>query len=192
MAQRIAEQFPGAILINDDGKNEIADLILIRRLGERAVVRLYHCKYQSGKGANLDDLHELLGQVQRSARWASDPRSFWKEAAIRIGGRFKIKAGDETAARAYLAECAEKPPLTEFILTAVQPGIHASRMKPGDNVNVVLTMTDNVVRAHNATFNVVIADPVTKSVQQRDDTRPLRELVTVHAQRTSRRSPSPN
>lgn len=164
MAAHLQQAFPKSLVINDDDPDEIADLIVFQRYSHRSVVRLYHCKGATGAGANLQDLYEVLGQAQRSARWSNAPAFFWEEAAERIRTRFKVESGDLKGATEYLDACVSSGPATHFEISIVQPGLNAAILQPGDNMNVVLSMTDNVIRSHNATFNVFAAD---RNVQRR-------------------------
>jgi superfamily II DNA or RNA helicase len=59
------------IVIDDDGKGEIADLVAMRIDQEGLLIRLVHCKYSASKssGRRLEDLYELCGQAQKSVMW---------------------------------------------------------------------------------------------------------------------------
>src|SRR5581483_8219391 len=69
-----------AIIMDDDGKGEIADIVAIRVDGDPAApasleVELYHCKYSrdTAPGRRIEDLYEVCGQAQKSVAWASSP-----------------------------------------------------------------------------------------------------------------------
>ena len=65
-----------AVIVDDDGKGELADVVAIRLLGDAAApteieVELYHCKYSKGDvaGARVGDLYEVCGQAQKCISW---------------------------------------------------------------------------------------------------------------------------
>lgn len=155
MQELLADRHPNAFLINDDGRGEIADIITISRMrDERVVVRLYHCKGARGGGANLQDLYEVLGQAQRSTRWA-DPQAFWPEALRRLGTRFRVIQDQQGKLQERLAAWAQAPPLTTFEIYAVQPGIAADELAPGDNVSRFLSLCQGLIAAHNVNFGLI-------------------------------------
>lgn len=65
-----------AVIFDDDGKGELADVVAIRLIGEGDVpkeidIELYHCKYAKGDapGARVGDLYEVCGQAQKCISW---------------------------------------------------------------------------------------------------------------------------
>lgn len=58
-------------LIDDDDSGESADIVAIEEDGDQIVVYLLHCKYSSGDspGHRANDLYEVCGQAQKSAKW---------------------------------------------------------------------------------------------------------------------------
>ena len=69
-----------AIIMDDDGKGELADVVAVRLTGDPAEpssidVEFYHCKYShdSAPGRRIEDLYEVCGQAQKSVAWASSP-----------------------------------------------------------------------------------------------------------------------
>jgi hypothetical protein len=68
------------MIIDDDGKGEVADVVAVRIQGELTAptgieVEFYHCKYSGGAeaGQRIDDLYEVCGQAQKSIRWMCSP-----------------------------------------------------------------------------------------------------------------------
>lgn len=59
------------IIFDDDGKGEIADIVAIKNIDDKILIKFYHCKYSHGKkaGRRLEDLYEVCGQAQRSVYW---------------------------------------------------------------------------------------------------------------------------
>ena len=61
------------IIINDDDKGEVADIIAIRKnvRDETYTVHLFHCKFShtASPGGDLRNLYEVCGQAQKSILW---------------------------------------------------------------------------------------------------------------------------
>lgn len=59
------------IILDDDGKGEIADVVAMRIDQEGLLIRLVHCKYSHDEtaGARVEDLYEVCGQTQKSIMW---------------------------------------------------------------------------------------------------------------------------
>lgn len=69
-----------AVIFDDDGKGEAADVVAIRLEGNQGEpsminVEFYHCKYSHGDtaGRRVNDLYEVVGQAQKSVHWMSSP-----------------------------------------------------------------------------------------------------------------------
>ena len=63
---------PRDLVIDDDGKGEIADIVAMRIDGSELIILFVHCKFSSQSsavGARIEDLCEVCGQAQKSARW---------------------------------------------------------------------------------------------------------------------------
>jgi superfamily II DNA or RNA helicase len=65
-----------AVILDDDGKGEIADVVAVRLVGdpkEPAAIEteLYHCKYSisATSGQRVNDLYEVCGQAQKCISW---------------------------------------------------------------------------------------------------------------------------
>ena len=158
MHVQLASEFRTALILNDDGRDEIADIIVIQERPSELTVRFYHCKGATGAGANLDDLYVVLGQVQRSTWWAQRNR-FWPEIARRFDNRARvIQCEDRVRAAARLARWAASPPETKFEIYVVQPGIDAAQLTPASNFNTFLLVTQSLVTNYGATFGVYCSD----------------------------------
>ena len=59
--QRLAAEADWEVIIDDDGKGEVADIVMLRRDGALLDVVLAHCKFSGADnpGARLGDLYEL-------------------------------------------------------------------------------------------------------------------------------------
>jgi hypothetical protein len=67
-----------AMIIDDDGKGEAADVVTIKLVGDAAApsridVEFCHCKYSlaATAGRRIEDLYEVCGQAQKSIAWMS-------------------------------------------------------------------------------------------------------------------------
>jgi hypothetical protein len=65
-----------AVIADDDGKGEVADVVAVRLVGDPKApiaieVELYHCKYSldATSGQRVNDLYELCGQAQKCISW---------------------------------------------------------------------------------------------------------------------------
>ncbi|MFC8360822.1 DEAD/DEAH box helicase [Streptomyces griseorubiginosus] len=69
------------ILLDDDGANEVADLVGITADDTDITITLVHCKYsrESFPGGRVADLYEVCGQAVRGAKW----REYGVEALLR-------------------------------------------------------------------------------------------------------------
>jgi hypothetical protein len=63
-----------AVVFDDDGSNESADVVALRVSEKALTVKLFHCKFAfKGQVRNaVADLYELCGQAQRSVHWKAD------------------------------------------------------------------------------------------------------------------------
>jgi superfamily II DNA or RNA helicase len=68
------------LIFDDDGAGEIADVVTLRVTEGLVQVTLHHCKYSSAAtpGARVNDLYEVCGQAQKSARWRDRPSRMFK------------------------------------------------------------------------------------------------------------------
>jgi hypothetical protein len=150
----LARQYPHALIINDDDRGEIADIIVIQDFAGKMNVRLFHCKGARGAGRNLQDLYEVIGQAERSTWWTY-PQRFWREARARFDGRFRIiQCSDQDATRQRLQQWDQAPPQTTFEINIVQPGISASEILPRSSVNIYLLVVQGILSNYNASFGV--------------------------------------
>jgi superfamily II DNA or RNA helicase len=59
------------VVLDDDQSGEVADIVAIRAETDRLHVMLVHCKYSTDDdaGARVEDLYDVCGQAQKSARF---------------------------------------------------------------------------------------------------------------------------
>lgn len=62
------------VILDDDGKGEVADIVCLRRNDRVLTIALAHCKYSHGPaaGARLSDLYEVCGQAVKSHKARSE------------------------------------------------------------------------------------------------------------------------
>jgi superfamily II DNA or RNA helicase len=65
-----------AVVVDDDGKGEVADVVAVRLVGDpkepsTIEAELYHCKYSlsATSGGRVKDLYEVCGQAQKCISW---------------------------------------------------------------------------------------------------------------------------
>lgn len=122
-------------LLDDDSANEAADIAGIAVVGDDILIDLFHCKFscEPQPGSRLEDLYEVCGQAQRSARWRHDvPKlldHLLRRDSLRVaaGGITRFEKGTKELLvslknRSHLL----KPRLRIFI---VQPGLSKSQAK---------------------------------------------------------------
>lgn len=70
MIGQVAADDTWEVILDDDGKGEIADIVAMKSGNVDLTLRLVHCKFSSSDtpGGRLKDLYELCGQAQRSGR----------------------------------------------------------------------------------------------------------------------------
>lgn len=63
-----------SLIIDDDGPNEIADVVALKIQEDRLVVNLAHCWYSFGDqpGGRAEDLYEVCGQAQKAIKWRDE------------------------------------------------------------------------------------------------------------------------
>ncbi|MEU5281724.1 DEAD/DEAH box helicase family protein [Streptomyces asoensis] len=122
------------VLLDDDGANEVADLVGICADETDITITLVHCKYshEPTPGRRVADLYEVCGQAVRGAKW----REYGVEALLRTLYNRAVKwAGRNPGQSPYLIgsidelyrirECA--PQLRPHINTVIaQPGLSAA------------------------------------------------------------------
>ncbi len=74
VAEILALQQKWEVIVDDDGTREVADLVFLRREGQKLHVLLVHCKFSHGDapGARLADLYEVCGQAVKCYKARSD------------------------------------------------------------------------------------------------------------------------
>ena len=159
---------PYAVIFDDDGKGEVADVVAIRLAGEEKApenieVELFHCKYsqKSTAGRRIKDLYEVCGQAQKSVSWMISPEKrtdlfthLMRREALReeMGRQTRFEVGD----REQLHTIREMSRLCRvaFSIFVVQPGVSKSAV--GDDQLRLLSVTENYLyETYQVPFGVI-------------------------------------
>ena len=163
VAAELVRQHDGALIIQDDGAHEIADLIAIVEQDGRARVSLIHCKGSKKPvpGPRVDDLYTVTGQAQRSVRWVTSAPDFWRTLRLRLDERqsTRVLYGEPACVRERLDSFIDETPPTEFSIIVVQPGLPLERLKRWPGGQTLITTCYEWVTEHNANFLLVGAAP---------------------------------
>lgn len=119
---------PWELIIDDDGANEIADVVAIRRHAGALQVQLVHCKYSSvpKPGKRIADLYEVCGQAQKSVTRRRDLTQLVRHLQYRERNRQRrgfsgFEVGD--AETLYDIESQLRTLKLELGIVIVQPGV---------------------------------------------------------------------
>lgn len=136
-----------SVVYYDHGSGEIADFITVEEIGNRLVIRFYHCKGAGGAvpGHRVGDVYELAGQAVKSTTWALKQRVL---ANVRRRfnnrkGSARFVSGDLDRLDVLLSGAAAAQIEFEFI--AVQPGLRKAGL-PAELGSVLAAASDHLVR----------------------------------------------
>ena len=134
------------IVIDDDGSGELADVVALRADETDLQVLLVHCKASKGTspGHRLEDLYELCGQAQKSARWKRRVEVFFanlirrEKKRVATRGRKGFEKGDAAA----LTSLRDRSRLLKpsFSVALAQPGL--SKKEVSDQQLELLASTE--------------------------------------------------
>lgn len=122
------------VVIDDDGTGEIADIVALRREGDRLQVLLVHCKFAAASDESrvqVADLYEVCGQAQKSVRWRHYVPDMFNRLVRRERRRSQhhgysgFIAGDGAALYKLRDESRLLRP--DFTIAIAQPGLSKSR-----------------------------------------------------------------
>jgi superfamily II DNA or RNA helicase len=128
---------PWAVMIDDDGSGEIADIVALKEDDQGLLVRLVHCKYSGSDtpGGRVDDLYEVCGQAQKSVAWRrGDLGPFFKQLTDRARRKFQrtgvspFEVGD--AAELLRIQAAAQILQRRMEIVIVQPGLSVAKVSP--------------------------------------------------------------
>jgi hypothetical protein len=148
--------FDAPFVLCDHDTGELADFIAIRPGETACKVDLVHCKALRRDAVvrtQMVDIEEVLQQSVRSSRWNVPGRALWSDLiARRARNRTSVEHGQEAACDALLAEFQASPPIIEFTVHAVQPGVAGARVAEWVNGRTLIHVTSNWVRQLEGNF----------------------------------------
>lgn len=138
------------IIFDDDGSNEIADLVAIRDLGNQLTIRLVHCKYSAGAdaGGRIKDVTEVTSQAVKNIPWFWNMERLAKRMALRDrdrsarGFRRFLAGSPELMSKVLRLTELSAQPIREVIV--VQPGLSKAAITP--QITSVLGSADSYLR----------------------------------------------
>ncbi|MCQ3814077.1 MAG: hypothetical protein KTU85_06630 [Acidimicrobiia bacterium] len=148
------------VVIDDDGPNELADVVALRRDEGYLVVHLVHCKHSAGalKGARIEDLDEVCGQASKSVGKRRESRLLIQHLIRREGLRQERGlSGFEAGTAADLYEIADQMCTLQLKLTIVivQPGLSAKKASR-QQLDLLASTEMYVFEVGGASFEVVV------------------------------------
>ncbi|MCY3650948.1 MAG: DEAD/DEAH box helicase family protein [Acidimicrobiaceae bacterium] len=148
------------VVIDDDGPNELADVVALRRDGDHLEVQLVHCKYSSKplKGARIEDLYEVCGQASKSVGRRRElsllvDHLVRRETLRQQRGRSGFEVGTPTE----LYEIADHLNRLKLKLTIVivQPGLSVEKVS-SQQLDLLASTEMYVYQVGGASFEVVV------------------------------------
>lgn len=132
-AEVLAAEAEWEVILDDDGKGEVADLLFVRRDGHKLKITLAHCKFsgEDQPGARVGDLYEVCGQAAKCHKAKADVeltlrRAIRREQSRRAKGRDGVLAGTLDRLCDIHDECWKLDPEVTVVVT--QPGLSAAGM----------------------------------------------------------------
>ena len=148
------------VVMDDDGPNELADIVALRRDGGYLEVQLVHCKHSasSSKGSRIGDLYEVCGQASKSVGRRRDPSSLVphllrREAMRQSRGRNGFEIG--SAEVLYEIEDQLQRLRLKLSIAIVQPGLSAAKVSP-QQLELLASTEMYVLQVGGASFDVVV------------------------------------
>ena len=149
-AIRLCREDGFQLVFDDDGANEIADIVAIKDAGDRIIFRLVHCKYSSADspGARIDDIVEVSSQAVKTCRWLHDIKRLAKRMVQRDRDRTQMSQPRFLVGNAATLQksvrIAELSSRIEHEVIVVQPGLSAASASA--QILSVLGSTDSYLR----------------------------------------------
>lgn len=121
------------VVVDDDGKGEVADLLFLRREDHQLHILLAHCKFSGGDapGARVGDLYELCGQAAKCHKARSEIEIILRRVLRRERNRQQkglngLLVGTAEELHHILDECRLLDPRVTIVVA--QPGLSMSAM----------------------------------------------------------------
>ncbi|WP_269538051.1 DEAD/DEAH box helicase [Cerasicoccus fimbriatus] len=138
------------VVVDDDGANEVADIVAVKEEGNGLCLRLLHCKYSAGEdpGARIKDVVEVSSQAVKNVPWMWSLSDLQSRLNKRDQDRMKKGAsrffhGDRPSLKKIARISQIRPKYTKEIII-VQPGISAASLTP--EMSSVLGSADSYIR----------------------------------------------
>lgn len=152
----IAEGFQ--IVFDDDGSNEIADIIAIRDIDNQLTIRLLHCKYSGADiaGARIKDVVEVTSQAVKNAPW------FWNME--RLGKRMFLRNRDRSSA-GFPRFISGTPNLMKKVLRLTELSANPIRevvvVQPGTSLAVITPQIITILGSADSYLRMATGCPLT-------------------------------
>lgn len=146
--QREKKNEGAALVYNDDGAGESADVVAVFEDEKTVRIQLIHCKFSKSEdsGHRVGDLYEVCGQAVKSVKWRWNHKELFKHLAERrmsdIGSERRFYHGDIQVLQHLQAASDFKEVTFEFFI--VQPGLKAEKIP--DDLKKVIGTCNSAVR----------------------------------------------
>jgi superfamily II DNA or RNA helicase len=157
-----------AIIFDDDGKGEVADIVAVRTEGDQTAptcieVDLYHCKYSHDDtpGRRIEDLYEVCGQAQKSIAWVASPDKktdmfthLLRRESLRqqAGTSSRFEVGDQERLLT-LRDMSRLLPIN-FKIYIVQPGVSKASASP-EQLGLLSVTENYLAETHQLRLGVI-------------------------------------
>ena len=140
------------IVYDDDYSGEIADVVAIKLLQEKLVIKLFHLKYaiNGAPSSQIKNFYEVCGQAQKSVHWKhKSGREFFNHLLRRETKSYmgkscsRLEKGEKKDLERLLSIAKNEIPI-EFEVYIVQPGL--SKQKVTDEILTLLGVTKNYLK----------------------------------------------
>jgi hypothetical protein len=138
------------IIFDDDGANEIADIVAIREEADSLLIRLLHCKYSSedDPGARVKDIIEVTSQAAKTYNWLWQTERMTRRMLDRNAERGQKGMGrffkGSPSLLKKLSRLSREFRKTRNEVLVVQPGLSLAKMTP--QINSILGSADSYLR----------------------------------------------
>jgi superfamily II DNA or RNA helicase len=137
-------------IFDDDGKNEISDIVAFKEQDNTLFIEFYHLKFskEDKPGSRVDDLYQVCGQVMKGCKWVGE----FDSIIDTLKKREKRRINKGESSRIEFGEYKDLDALKqhgnrlkkEYIFYIIQPGLDTTSVS--DDVLYLLGSTDIYVR----------------------------------------------
>jgi hypothetical protein len=125
-----------AVIFDDDGPGEVADVIAIQEdnVNAKLLFEFYHCKFSGGDqpGARVNDLYAVCGQAEKCIKWANNAKALTDRLTKRESDRAnngkpsRFEVGDNKVL--FTLKNKLKLYSAEYRVFIVQPGVDSKQI----------------------------------------------------------------